>query len=340
MTTQAPARRASWHDAYDAQMALWRWYRTDVGMDILARSYTAEAAELHSDTRELQRTLYNNEWSRLIDLDPIYVSAEMCEVVNAAKDEFKPEPLLDTDLITPRGFLFYETPFVVPDRFDEPVTIAAVSWARMFAVSVENGDEIETLKREVADATSGMTTEAAEEEAIRRGVNPNGIALTLYAVTPGEHPAGSMPPVVPFHVTPWYFDMTFEGNEIDENGKPTGAGWWWRVVQTTFRLMAQKISTKHLERADRSTRREAARLKFPDETDIVVVRLRREAGERHEPSGEGANYSHRFIVSGHWRNQWYPSIDDHRQIWISPYVKGDAGLPLIVRPRRVYQWSR
>jgi hypothetical protein len=73
----------------------------------------------------------------------------------------------------------------------------------------------------------------------------------------------------------------------------------------------------------------------------VIVRLRREAGD--EPPGEEngeANYSHRFIVSGHWRNQWYPSEKLHRQIWISPYVKGPEDKPLIVRPRRVFQWQR
>jgi len=41
-----------------------------------------------------------------------------------------------------------------------------------------------------------------------------------------------------------------------------------------------------------------------------------------------------------WRNQWYPSLSQHRQKWISPYVKGPEDKPLVVRPRRVYQWTR
>jgi len=41
-----------------------------------------------------------------------------------------------------------------------------------------------------------------------------------------------------------------------------------------------------------------------------------------------------------WHDQWYPSEQIHRQIWISPYVKGPEDKPLIVRPRRVYQWER
>lgn len=31
-------------------------------------------------------------------------------------------------------------------------------------------------------------------------------------------------------------------------------------------------------------------------------------------------------VRGHWRSQWYPSLDDHRSIWIDGFIKGDAGL--------------
>jgi hypothetical protein len=60
---------------------------------------------------------------------------------------------------------------------------------------------------------------------------------------------------------------------------------------------------------------------------------------RQEPESE-ANYSHRFIVSGHWRNQWYASGQVHRQIWISPYVKGPEDQPLVVRPRRVFSLVR
>lgn len=331
----APQARAKWHDAYDTQMALWRWYRTEEGVRWLAYSFNEAARALQAGTREMLLDLYTAERGRLIDLDPIFVSTEMCEVVDAAKESFEPEPLMETDLLTTHGFLYFEKPFDVLDRFEEPTTIHAVAWSRIIAA----GDEqrAQALQGMVdAAAGSGVTLDAIEEKAIEDGARAAGIALTIYATSPESAP----PPVIPYHVTPWYFGMTFDGNEVDENDEPTGAAWWWRVVQTTFRLMQQHIAVKHLQRPDRSSRREAKRLRFPDEAEVVVVRLRREAGERSEPSGEAANYSHRFIVSGHWRNQWYPSISAHRQIWISPYVKGPEGLPLIVRPRRVFQWER
>ena len=32
----------------------------------------------------------------------------------------------------------------------------------------------------------------------------------------------------------------------------------------------------------------------------------------------------------HWRNHWYPSLGDHRPLWIAPYLrKGPADAPLL-----------
>ena len=170
-----------------------------------------------------------------------------------------------------------------------------------------------------------------------------GVALTLYAVAKLESWNAEWPPPpprLPIHHTPWYFGMSFEGNEIDELGARTGVDKWWRVIQTTLRLMQQRVAVKHHERVDRATRRRGIAKGFR-EREVVVVKLRREKGEPHgdEPAGH-ANYTHRFIRSGHWRNQPYPSEGVYRQIWIHPTVVGDPDLPLIVRPRRVFNVVR
>jgi hypothetical protein len=103
--------------------------------------------------------------------------------------------------------------------------------------------------------------------------------------------------------------------------------------------MQQRVAVQHHERPERHQRREAKRYHFP-ERDILVIRLRREATEVSEPSGEPGNWTHRWIVSGHWRNQWYPASEVHRQIWVSPFVKGPESLPLVVKPRKAMVWNR
>jgi hypothetical protein len=308
------------------------------------------------DTRNLVVQMYVSETQRLLDADPIYVSEEMCEVIEAACDSFSPEPLMETDLITPRGFIYFERPFVIPDRFDEPTTIAGASWQRLFSSSTPK--KAAAVERQIVEWGSDNLVDLENKLLLADpDIQAWGISLTLYAdmygYLPGEkeenthankirelYPAPSLPPMIPLHLTPWYFKMTFDGNEWDENGRPTGAEWWWRIIQTTFRLMQQRISVKHRQLPERTARREAKRIGARPETEIVVVRLRREKGETKEPTGESANYSHRFIVGGHWRKQPYTSLGIWRQIWISPYVKGPEDKPLIVRPKRVYQWDR
>jgi hypothetical protein len=103
--------------------------------------------------------------------------------------------------------------------------------------------------------------------------------------------------------------------------------------------MQQHISVRHQQRPPRPSLRRARRVSFP-ETDVIVVRLRRESNGR-DPNHEAgtANYSHRFIRNGHWRNQWYPSLKVHRQIYIDRTIVGDESLPLIVK-RRAFNWDR
>ena len=70
--------------------------------------------------------------------------------------------------------------------------------------------------------------------------------------------------------------------------------------------------------------------KWSGDQVIQVIALRAKAHKRLEgvEAAERAGYSHRFIVRGHWRNQWFPSLDRHQPIWIEPFVKGPVGTPI------------
>lgn len=71
---------------------------------------------------------------------------------------------------------------------------------------------------------------------------------------------------------------------------------------------------------------------------ITVITLRRPKA----PAEEGAepretNWTHRWLVRGFWRNQWFPSISVHRRIWINPFVKGPGDLPLRISHHRAFE---
>jgi hypothetical protein len=68
--------------------------------------------------------------------------------------------------------------------------------------------------------------------------------------------------------------------------------------------------------------------------EIHVVHLRRRQTSDSEPGTIGSvDWSHRWIVDAHWRNQWYPSLGCHKPVLIESYVKGPEGLPLVVHDK-------
>jgi hypothetical protein len=118
------------------------------------------------------------------------------------------------------------------------------------------------------------------------------------------------------------------------------AGWlrFFRVMQ---KLMSETIVTSERRKAARPARREAARQGW-DPGAPRVIELRRPTSREADPDGERSrdvNWTHRWIVGGHWRQQWYPSIGGHRQRWIGAYEKGPENLPLVIR-ERVWNWDR
>jgi len=341
--------RQPWQDAYDAQLALWRWLSTDLGIGWLRVKYVNEAE--HGAPRHMAGLLadiFSTEYGKLRRATPYYVSGDMCEVAAAASASFQPEPVIPTDFLTPTGFLYYEKPFEIPDRYGRPILLAGFSWSPMFAVDDPDKARDAMLFEQAGERGMEFVLQHYEQSR-REDMAGDGVALTLYVKPSQDWESGRLgtpPPVLPTHFTPWWYDMSFEGNDVDTVGIPTGAEEWWRIIQTTLRLMQQRLSVRHQQRATRAQRREGERTGFGS-SDVMVVKLRREAAptpDGHVP--EKAHYSHRFFVGaatgGFWRNQPYGPRSNpvYRQIWIAPFVKGDEDLPLVIKPRRAFVWSR
>jgi hypothetical protein len=103
--------------------------------------------------------------------------------------------------------------------------------------------------------------------------------------------------------------------------------------------MGQTITTNTTEQPQPAEVRRLLRRGDPNPT-VNTVALRRSQHSDDSPIlATGREYRHQWIVSGHWRKQWYPSIEDHRPIWISPHIKGPDGAPLL-KSERVYTLNR
>lgn len=103
-----------------------------------------------------------------------------------------------------------------------------------------------------------------------------------------------------------------------------------RLLSTFWALCSQRITIESRWEPDRATRRQAARKghKIPS---VRVITLREPTTRTGVPTGKDVEWSHRWIVGAHWRNQFYPSDGSHRPKLIEAYQKGPEDKPLVVR---------
>lgn len=109
-------------------------------------------------------------------------------------------------------------------------------------------------------------------------------------------------------------------------------------VLSAFLLMQQPLASREKARALPSDSRRAARAGIAD-TGVTVVKLRHMKSAFEHGVARPVEWRHRWIVRGHWRNQWLPSRGVHRPTWISPHIKGPDEMPLKVT-EKVNVWTR
>lgn len=67
---------------------------------------------------------------------------------------------------------------------------------------------------------------------------------------------------------------------------------------------------------------------------ITYVNIHRAArSESADEAPMARNYSHRWVVRGHWRRQWYPSQNRHIPIWITDHIAGPEDKPVLRRDK-------
>jgi hypothetical protein len=84
---------------------------------------------------------------------------------------------------------------------------------------------------------------------------------------------------------------------------------------------------------DRSARRRSQRAGYP--ADVRLIDVRRQAAPATDTEGEShhVEWSHRWLVNPHWRQQAYgPGRSLRKPVFILPHVKGPADKPLVIKP--------
>lgn len=112
------------------------------------------------------------------------------------------------------------------------------------------------------------------------------------------------------------------------------------TIPTFFLLLAQELaevsSLAPLPREVKKTRKSGSRPPQP----VRVVRLRRPTRDASGGAGTSREWSHRWLVSGHWRDVAYgPGQSKRRRQYIAGFVKGPADKPFIPKDT-VRVWDR
>lgn len=336
-----PGRRraATSHDpqaALFAQLRLMRWYPSVNGLDYLEiwkAAYPNTALGLAP-----AESLARFEVANLDKAETYYVTSDMSRVVEAAARTAPCDSLRLSDLPSPSGFVYFEHPLEAHDDIagegagSRDVQVRAICWH----TSDVRGRDDEYVAGLAFTVYVDRDTWLFEED------RPSIPGLSKESLTP----------LLLFDMSGWTFNAAwFEGPnpEADADGlreltpelRDAGAcipsiSFFRRTILAFFRLTFQRIAVIRKERLSRQALRSAQRggRTAPDMGTISVVRLRRESQQAVTAASKGSvEWSHRWINSGHWRNQPYPSLGIHKEIYIEPYPKGPPGKPLIIKHR-------
>lgn len=347
---------ARWEDALDAQMQLVGRLANDERERGNARAWLeAERDKGRNDARAYDIEQFPNRIAAAaFNADTYYVDGDMQSVWEASATGFNVEPLRPEDLLTPSGFLWLERPFAQTDVHGKRITTRAILWTPSrheferppvpAEMEYPDGSLPDPVLVQDERRGRGLTIPVRQEVAngkkvfVTEGID----LLTFHNVgdrddyEPVDDYGRLMvrPGLIVHFAFPWSYGLMQRGTPPDDD--PTGPNDQFTVWQSLWRLMQQRLAVPTRVTPDRHTRRRFEKAGLTAR-DVTVIRLRR---PETPPSGEhrDVEWSHRWIVGGHWR--WQPYKEGYRQIWIAPYVKGPEGLPLRARKARVFELVR
>lgn len=303
-----------------AEMTLWhRQYGAEYFAACIQNgSQTAYGTDF-SDTAEGAR-LAKAEAFRIAGAELFWVSREMTELCVAAAKTMPSWSLQPDDLIAPAGMIYFED--LPTFRAGVPTTV--MTWSQCPA----------TLAARMFEGPGLWLSSYAERGWLTRRGLDFGSAPTPRLVYNGE----SLASYGPRKEGGVAYTANDEGEVIETDSETLiRGGGALAVFKTACLLMRQELATADLVEPNRASRKRIQRMQQEPKA-VRVIRLRH-ASNSSGNSASDREYHHQWIVRGHWRQQWYPSREVHRPVWIAPHVKGPEGAPLL-GGEKVHAWVR
>jgi hypothetical protein len=259
-----------------------------------------------TDARQ-ERNLRDRMAVQIRNAELFFVTAPLTELACAAGGSLPEYRLHAEDLPAPIGICVYASPLATVGDGE----VRLVSWG-----PGQNGLTVE-LWADSMQFWADLATDAGwgEPEVLQR-VGP--LAFLHAAAFPWRETPRSWGTV----------SMTAPDPELSADSIEQAE----RAVIATWLLMGQTLTRSEDVLLRRSSRGQLARAGVDPLMAVRYTDLRRVrtvAGDEYTPGPPGSRYEHQWVVRGHWRNQWMPSRNDHRPIWIHPHIKGPNGAPLL-----------
>jgi hypothetical protein len=290
----------------DLRDALKRMWRSPIGMICAQQDLNREHHGSPSD--EAIAKYMASEIFLLDEAEMYWASADMCHLLAGAAETLPSAPIVRGDLPEDKGFVVFDDPIPAIDahRENDNLSIAAMEWAYALvkgqpAVHLGFYDKAERLG--IQEMTGPLFFLGTS---------------TWIANTELEDIESTYP----------HADERMKASLIEDR----------RLLHAFFLLISQRVTQVEVRQPDRAERRRAER-QGRVAPPVRVVNLREVYRPSESPEGREVNWDHRWMVSGHWRQQWYASEQRHRPVFISPFVKGPADRPLVVRPK-VNAWRK
>lgn len=270
--------------------------------------FRARSADLsvraHTDQVPSAEQLASVEMERLADATLFHVTAPMVELAQVAGRSMPGFALAPEDIPARFGFMFFESPVVARDDSGGASYVAA-SWGPIVSGTSSPSKGVWVNWYFDVAASDQSFWEEIPKWFAKQEIGRLGLDLEM---------------VLPFG------EFQFAGAETESETYGVEPD-LFRTLKTTWVLMAQPIATVSDAHYDRAARRQMKRAGREPE-QVRVIALRRALGANGDGDTD-REYRHRWIVRGHWRQQWYPSRGVNRPIWIAPHIKGPDAAPLL-----------
>lgn len=318
MTDRTPVTALAARTA-EARRKLVTMFRSDIGHQVtLDLIGVAVPAEGH---RRFAHVAQHAHADSLAEATLFLADSAMVDLIDTSAPSMPDQELQATDIIAPAGFCYFAD--LLPDRSGTLplIPIRAFSWTHLDAGHPLAGEDTE-------HPYVLLTFYVPTREAL----------LARKMIGPDDPTPANAPALVANSTVMWRYDSLI--GEVFGHVPPSTAftpGFYQRVAAAFWTLAQQPgiTSTSHAAPGQPTDQRRARRSGITNPTaPVSVVSLHRPpspdgTGTARIRGGEsGRKMKVRAAVRGHWRRQWYSSIESHRHIWIDPFWRGPEGAPV------------